>query len=422
MFLSLKVLSRPQFLVLFLGQFMSKSGDRIYGMASLWMTYQLTHSTVAMSGVEIATLITVIAVGSFGGVITDGASPLVTMIALDILSGLTLVAIPVLYMVGHLTVWGLVGTSIILTGTAILFLPSLQGLIPQMATQDELGPATGILDLTDRLSKIIGPSIAGTIVVLVPLIHLFTIDAVTFVFSAVSLIFVRSRLHNSMRNRTSCRPPNPRRTNFVEAMNVSSWMVLMKTPWLRTVTWVRSLNNGLWAFYTIGSPLFVQSHFNSGIGTWGMVLSAYGAGQVLGNVMAVQFPSQKDSLGMFMAGWFIIGLSFIGYAMSPSITIAELCIFLAGIGGPIAHVATNTRIGQTIPHGHMVGVFRLQKMLINVLNGVGMIAAGLAYKYVAPTTGILCAGLGIVLIMATSFFIDYLDRTKKPGSYTSIGT
>ncbi|QSO54144.1 MFS transporter [Alicyclobacillus curvatus] len=401
------VLSKPYLLALFVGQFISQSGNRIYAMASLWMAYQLTHSTVAMSAVEAVSLIAVLVVGNFGGIITDRTDPLWAMICVDIFSAITLGLIPVLYFAGHLTVWDVIVTSVLLTGASMLFTPALQGIIPQMTTREELVVANGMLDLTDRLSKILGPAVVGALMVLATLVDLFTIDALTFVVSAISLVYVRIQWYKrSTTVKTFSQQP-------LVTLSLDSWKTLMKTPWLRTVTVVRSLNNGFWALYTIGSPIFVQSRFQLGIGAWGLILAAYGAGQVFGNVLAVQFSSYKNSLRTFIIGWTVIGLSFVGYAVSSTIAIAVSCIFFAGVGGPIAHVAINTRIGLDVAQNQIVGVFRIQKMMISLLNGIGIMAAGVVYKFVDARTGILCAGLGMTAVMVTTVILEYIDRHRR---------
>lgn len=294
-----------------------------------------------------------------------------------------------------------------LTGASLLFSPALQGLIPQLTTRDELGQATGMLDLTSRLSKMIGPGIFGAVITLVPLVHLFTLDAITYLISSISLVYVRIRVYTKA---TASLPKIRKSTRSMDAFNVSSWNLLLKTPWLRTVIFTRSLNNGLWALYSIGSPLFVQEHFSSGIRDWGVILSAYGLGQVVGNTVSVRLSSSDNSLKTFSIGWFIIGLSFMGYALSPSLLTAVVSIFLAGVGGPIAHVPANTRIGLDIHKNQVIGVFRLQKMMTNVLNGVGVIAAGFLYKYLSPGTGILFAGLGMITVMSVTLLLGMLRQ------------
>src|SRR6185295_2443671 len=69
------------------------------------------------------------------------------------------------------------------------FFPALQVVVPKLVTQPHLRiAANGLLDSTERVSRLLGPGLVGLLAGVLPVVHFFTVDALSFVASAVAVL------------------------------------------------------------------------------------------------------------------------------------------------------------------------------------------------------------------------------------------
>src|SRR5215218_1262909 len=250
----LTLLLRPATLVMLLGQFVSTAGDWLYTIAALWLSYQITGSTVAMSGVALATVLSSLVAGFFGGALIDRWHRLRTLVSLDLIRAVLVAALPLLYFQGWLSPWLLAGFGFVLSFLHALFWPTLQSSLPEFARNEgELRGMNGIVDFTNRMGRVAGPGLAA-LAAAIPLVHFFTLDAISFAVSGLAFLLILRRWPESIgeRARQRAKAEHKRITAseiFVGFRHVTHDGVL------RIVFAVRGLNNVAWGFYFIGAPV-----------------------------------------------------------------------------------------------------------------------------------------------------------------------
>jgi hypothetical protein len=100
----------------------------------------------------------------------------------------------VLSFTGALQLWHLVIVAIIIGSLDTLFDPALQASLPALTDNAAtLLSANGLMNITRRLASALGPSLAGVLVALFPLTHFFTLDAISFVISALAIFSLGTR-------------------------------------------------------------------------------------------------------------------------------------------------------------------------------------------------------------------------------------
>ncbi|MGU3358020.1 MFS transporter [Microbacterium sp. M4A5_1d] len=150
------------------------------------------------SGVEIglaafAATAPVIVGGVFGGVVIDRIGGRRTAIVADIVSGVTVLAIPALALTVGLPFWALL--ALVFT-SGVLDAPgqiARRVMLPELteAAHVRLERSVGLLDGSERLSKLIGASVAGALVALLgPMAALVTNAAAFLISAAITRLMV----------------------------------------------------------------------------------------------------------------------------------------------------------------------------------------------------------------------------------------
>lgn len=397
----LSLLAQPVNFAVWFGQLASAIGNKLFDMAKLWLVYEATGSTAAMSGVAVAGALPALIVGLWGGALLDRWDRLRTAMFIDISRTLVVAALPLLYWQGWLNAWALALFGALLAGLDGLFLPSLQAALASLVRPAELRSVNGLIDTTDRLARILGPGLAGVLLALLPLVHFFSLDAVSFIISALCFwLVVRSRPAGSF----AAPGAAGRRAGWQEV--VQGVRYARADGRTATALVVRGLNYAAWGFYTLGAPVLVDQRFHGSAGAWGLILATYGVGSLFGNLIAGHLRAGVDPLGPFTCGWVIIGLGFAGLGLSPSLPLGLASVLAAGVGGPLTIITIDTHIGTTVPPEGHGRVFALQRMLVSGGTALGLGVAGWALVYLPAGTGIALGGGFMVVAVVTGTWLQ----------------
>lgn len=171
----------------------SQTGNVITAFAIPFYVLATGGSGVEVGLAAFAATAPVIFGGVFGGVVIDRVGGRRTAIIADVVSGATVLAIPALALTVGLPFWALL---LIVFASGILDTPgqiARRVMLPELteAARIRLERSVGLLDGSERLSKLIGASVAGALVALVgPMAALVTNAAAFFVSAAVTRLMV----------------------------------------------------------------------------------------------------------------------------------------------------------------------------------------------------------------------------------------
>lgn len=183
----LALLRRPGPRLLWSGQVTSATGDRLYGVALIWITLRLTGSPAAVGLVTLADTLPFLATSLVSGALADRRDALRLARAVNLAQALIVAVIPAAYLAGHLDVPVLAAVACLLSALEAFCLPSLQASLPRLVEPRALTPMVSLLDSTDRLARVLGPGAISLLVVIVPEVHLFSLDAASLAVSAFCL-------------------------------------------------------------------------------------------------------------------------------------------------------------------------------------------------------------------------------------------
>src|SRR5581483_663641 len=155
-------------------QFISRAGDALQGIASLWLVLDLTHNNPLAAGVSGAfEFLPFILFGLIGGVLVDRWERRRLMAIVDTIRGLLLLIIPILSAAGSLHVWEVIALTFCLTSLGRLFTPALQALLPDLVPTDQLTRANAVSQGSNQAAFTGGPAIGGVLLAVSGAANLF---------------------------------------------------------------------------------------------------------------------------------------------------------------------------------------------------------------------------------------------------------
>lgn len=187
----MRVLKNKNLLLLILGQFVSGFGTMMQSFALSLYVLQRTGSATLFASVLVAAAIPRIVLTPFAGVLADRFSRKKMIVIMDLLSALSVfVLIVVFQLTGELSMVWVYVLTISLTTINVFFTPAMGAIIPDIVEQEQLAEANSIREMGNAIVMFASPLIAGLLFGALGLMVLMILNAVSFLLSAISEMFI----------------------------------------------------------------------------------------------------------------------------------------------------------------------------------------------------------------------------------------
>lgn len=167
------------------GQLVSQTGDKLYMLALAFMVLNTTGSASKMGLVFCAGILPLVTVGLFSGVAVDRIDRKKIIVFTDLLRGVIVTAVSLLYYHGGLTFGVILLSQVLLGINAAFFNPTIPSVIPMIVQKNELSRANAKTQFVSGFSTIAGPALGGVLVSLYGYLFVFALNAVSYFMSAL---------------------------------------------------------------------------------------------------------------------------------------------------------------------------------------------------------------------------------------------
>lgn len=173
------------------GQALSQLGFQFAGLAMPVIAVSMLHATEAQMGyLNAAEFAAFLLVGLLAGGWVDRMRKRRVMLVADSLRAVAVLAIPLLFLLGRLSIWQLYVVAGLLGVATVFFDVAYQSYIPILMPKPLVGSANGILEGTSQTARLGGPALAGGLLYLVSAPVLMVVNAIGFAVSAACLAFI----------------------------------------------------------------------------------------------------------------------------------------------------------------------------------------------------------------------------------------
>jgi MFS family permease len=178
--------------LLFSGLAISMSGSWAYNVALVVFVFNTTHSPAWVAAASMTRFLTALVTSPFGGLVADRVERVRLMVTLDVLALTFQAALAVVAALNGPVVLAIVLAALTSVSTSS-YDPAARATTPAVVGEDHLAAANSAQSAVENLSIIVGPAIAGVLLLFSPPAAVFAINAATFGSSALLVSRMRTR-------------------------------------------------------------------------------------------------------------------------------------------------------------------------------------------------------------------------------------
>ncbi|MDK2812347.1 MAG: transporter, family, macrolide efflux protein [Petrotoga sp.] len=400
------LIKNRDFLLLFFGRLVSSVGSAIFIIAILWSAAAEIGGVGAVSSVLSTVAVTNIIFSPFAGVWADRWKKKNILVITDLISGGILILLGIFFGTYFYQIWVLIITIFGLQICGTLFGPALLSLIPIMVNDDELSQANAMISMTDRLSQLIGMAIGGVIVSLVGIKWAILIDGLTFIFSAVSEMFIKAEEKGRKKEEAE-------KNGLIFSDIKEGFKVIWTDVQLKGLITLETLDDFFGTTIFVFLPVLASEILKVGPGEYGIMQTMLGAGSfitalVLSSIKEIKMKYVALMLSSVLAGVFLASLGIVS-----SYIYVLIALLMLGVMTEIGNINENLLIQRITPENTRGRVFALRSTIDNSLRPfsyafAGIMAVFFSLKSLFFVFGIITSILGIFYL-----FIPYQLKKRN---------
>ncbi|MFV2195069.1 MFS transporter [Nocardiopsis sp. LOL_012] len=177
----------------FLGQVVSNNGTWTQRIAQDWLVLSLTGSSTAVGITTALQFLPLLLFGLHGGVLVDRLPKRPVLLATQVAMALTALALAVLTLTGHVHVLHVYAAAFAVGLATALDNPARQSFISELVGPELLRNAVGLNSANFQSARLIGPALAGFLIMGVGTGWAFLFNGVSFVAPLVCMMLMRGR-------------------------------------------------------------------------------------------------------------------------------------------------------------------------------------------------------------------------------------
>jgi MFS family permease len=373
-------------------------GRKLSWVALGWFVYQVTGSALAIaiviSSATIAPLLSSILVGG----ILDQYDRRFVMIFENVLRGIFLSLIPILYWFDILSLWVIV-TVVFINGLLSSFTTiGTSSILPEFLNKDDLESGNAVFTMTGQIGYLIGPALGGFSTALLGAPMTLFINVLCFLFAALLYIRIpRSAYHTGLQQKKKSANVIEKLQGFVSDTK-EGFQFIFKYKILIMIAMVTFLFNFTYAPLEPMLPIYVDEILNQGPDTLGVMWTFFAIGSFLGALgwvrLGKKFP-YSYSLGSVIMLWGIVPTSF--SFISNSIIVYVL-MFIGGIVYAPYNIVSPTLRQKLVPNAIRGRVFGVYGLIAGLGFPIGVYLGGLLGEYVGVSYTIMTGGCLTILL------------------------
>jgi MFS family permease len=366
-------LRNRDFRLLWMGMTISLIGDGIFLVAMAWQAYELWNAPAALSLLGIGMTIPTIAFLLPAGVLSDRVDRRSLMLCADLARALVLAALAVLALTGLLTFWELVLlVALYGVGTAF-FTPAFEAIVPDIVPRSDLAAANSLDQFVRPITlRLAGPALGGALVAGVGTGVAFSVDAFSFLISALAVFLMRP-------------PAHPRSEHVVSSLGAvkEGLRFVRRRVWL----WGTLVSAAIAYLAFMGPaevllPYVVKNELHASAGDLGLVFAAGGIGAIGAALFMGQRGHPHRDVTLMYAVWTLATLAVAGYGLATaSWQLMVACLFFNALE------TVGTIIWATIKQRHVPASMLGRVSSLDWLISIGLLP--LSFALTAPIAGLI---------------------------------
>lgn len=334
------------FRLFFAGQVISHSGTWMQRVAQAWLVLELTNSGTAVGAATAAQFLPLLLLAPIGGLIADRVERRRLLILTQILSAVIGLTLGVLVLLAAIQLWMVFVLAFALGVVTSVDNPARNSFFMEMVGPAKLANAVALNAVLSNSARVIGPALAGFLIVTLGIGWCFVINAATFLFFIAAIAFMRpdeiARSQPEMRARGQLK----RGLSYVRGH-----------PVLRATMVVIAVVGLLSYEFEVVLPLLARFTYGGSADTLGLMFACLGIGAIGGGLLVASWGRATPK--MFVGSVMGLGASLLAIGIAPALPLTYVALIVAG-GFSSAFITLGNSVLQleSVPtmQGRVIGI------------------------------------------------------------------
>ena len=398
-------LRHRNFRLFFVGQLLSLIGSWMQIAALSWLIYDMTGSKEKLGIIGAVRFLPIVLFSLLGGVLADRLPKRkILIVTQSTFMALSLTLAGLVYFdvvaLGHIVVLS------VLAGCVLAFdMPTRHSLVAELVDGDDVSNAVALNSSAFNAARILGPALAGVLMMRAGIAICFLANGLSYIAVIASLLMVRT---------TKRAADDHENTGTALEQILEGFSIVARRPAVRGVLLLVVVTGVFGLSYGVIMPAFAKDILGLGEGGYGLLLSANGAGALIGGLLVATFSRIKHKLYVIAGGVMIFSAMLFLFASTTNFWLAAASLAGAGMGFMLFMSTGNAIVQTGVPdaaRGRVMGVWSL--MFIGAMP-IGSLQIGFLSERLAGGAP-LAVKIGSVICAACGVYALYALMRKKNG-------
>ena len=408
----LRALRHRDFRWFFAGQGVSQIGSWLQMIATSWLVYRLSGSTLLLGTAAFAQQIPFLVLAPVAGVFVDRFDKRRLLMTTNSIAALQASVMFALVALDAVQPWHLIAGNLVLGLVNAWDAPARQSILIQLVGgRADLASAIALNSIMMNLARFLGPMVGGVLIAALGERWGFGANAASYFAMLFALSCIPSRASSSV-------SPNGTLLRQLAAGAGYAYGFLPARCALLLLT-AASLSIGSYAALM---PWFAREAFHGDSGTLGVLISAAGLGALTGMVYLALRSGIRGLFRLIARTVAVAGAALCLFSFSSSLLLALPSLYFIGLGLMLTAASSNTVLQSIVPDELRGRVASLYVMSFIGMTPLGALATGwVAERIGPPHTLFICGLAGIAAAAVYRTQLGAIGRAIRP-VYEKLGT
>jgi MFS family permease len=375
----------------FVGQLVSLVGTWMQSIAQNWLVYELTGSAADLGLVNFVGAVPMVLLTLYSGAIADRFEKRLVVFWCQVAMMALAFALALLCWTGVVRLWHVLILAFLLGTAMAMDTPARQAFAVELVGKEDLNNAIALNSGIFHGARVLGPAAAGILVATSGVAGAFFLNGVSFFAVLIALFLMDvSLIRRTGGGSDSTKDP------------LAGVRYLKENRVPRAVVLLISLSSLIAMPYYVLIPIFAKEILGRGAGAYGVLMSAAGAGSVVGALFSANPWVGKRKGRTITAASLLFPVLLLGFAFCRSYAASILVLIAVGFAFVLQNAPANSLLQALVPDhlrgrvmalyvSLLLGLMRVGSLLIGVLAEMTSTPTALAAVAVAS----LAAGLWV---------------------------
>ena len=391
--------------LLFSGLTISMSGSWAYNVALVVFVFNATHSPAWVAAASMTRFLTALVTSPIGGLVADRVERVRLMVSLDSLALTFQTALAVVAWLNGPVALAIALAALTSVSTSS-YDPAARATTPAVVGEEHLAAANSAQSAVENLSIIVGPAIAGALLLFSPPAVVFAINAATFGFSA--LVVSRMRMRSRPSDITEGGAAGPLK------QMAAGMRAFVSSPKVTLLAGFSILASFVYGTDTVLFVVVSKNQLGTGSTGYGYLLAALGVGGIVMAGFMNRIAAARRLGAIIVIGMAVYCLPTALLTIVHSPWIAFLLEVIRGGGTIVVDVLAITALQRLVSPDVVARVFGVFFALVLAAISLGALLMPILLGSVGLNTTLLIMGFAIPALSVAAYpWIRVLDMRAQ---------